>query len=522
MGGRLLRRVTSLGAALFWLTATLDATDAVALRPPTVAREATAATPVSPDGSVTPLQPRILNVNRLGNCEGPPSPGETVDVEARLFHVLPERTTVRWGLKVSSSPPGPIPWLTPSRTRRTIIERGAGFIERSDRLTVRPAGRALAAPLRLATWGAIANRPPSIGAALTIDLGTTLAIRTLDSAGKDVASGVAVTNAGCRRTRGATWRREGHAVAAFFHVDPTAAATIEVTAGGYFPATLTLQPQELQAGRIKHPVIVLTRAADMAKLEATVAPLVSGWRGDNAVTITDLQTGRTVSVNGARPQLAACTIKVFIMLAVAQDIGDGRYTAASIDWLVRSAMGPSATPPARELIRLAGGGDVGTGVHRINQIMWDLGMSNSILTHPPGYTWEEYGYLETKGIRDNLLTTDDLNLALGKLYRREALSSSATDYVLWSMTLATPFLNGSLGGPLPDEADLYHKIGLIGSPQNTWNDAGVVVFERGGRQYAYAISYMGSYGGSYYEAYLHGYQLSSIAWSFFSDAYRGQ
>ena len=149
-------------------------------------------------------------------------------------------------------------------------------------------------------------------------------------------------------------------------------------------------------------------------------------------------------------------------------------------------------------------------------------MSNSILTHPPGYTWEEYGYLETKGIRDNLLTTDDLNLALGKLYRREALSSSATDYVLWSMTLATPFLNGSLGGPLPDEADLYHKIGLIGSPQNTWNDAGVVVFERGGRQYAYAISYMGSYGGSYYEAYLHGYQLSSIAWSFFSDAYRGQ
>lgn len=255
---------------------------------------------------------------------------------------------------------------------------------------------------------------------------------------------------------------------------------------------------------------------DLAALDAQIRPLVNSWEGQHAVTVTDLQTGESISVNGNRPQYAACTIKIYMMIAVAQDITAGLYTHDDIAYLVERAMGPSTTPEARELIKRVGGGDIGAGVQRINGIIRDLGGAGSIITHPPAYPGEEYGYAASHGITDNLLTTDDLNLALGKLYRGEVLSPEMTGYVLWSMTIATDFLDGSLGGPLPDEATLYHKIGVLYQPFNVWNDSGIVVFNRDGQEYAYAISYLGGgTSGSYHESYGHGYQLSLIVWEAF-------
>lgn len=243
--------------------------------------------------------------------------------------------------------------------------------------------------------------------------------------------------------------------------------------------------------------------------------LIGSWQGDNAVSVTDLQTGRMVSVNGNRPQPAACTIKIFIMIAIAQDIEAGKITESQVYNLVLSAMGPSNTPPAYELIRIAGSGDYAAGVRRVNDIMRGLGMTQSIMRHAPSYPDIDLGF----GTGDNLLTANELNLALGKLYRGEVLSPWATQYVLWSMTFAIPGQQYSLGGGLPGEADLYHKIGLIYAPYNTWNDAGVVVFHRNGRDYAYAISYLGSRGSDWHDAYYHGADVSAAAWRAFSTAY---
>ena len=67
---------------------------------------------------------------------------------------------------------------------------------------------------------------------------------------------------------------------------------------------------------------------------------------------------------------------------------------------------------------------------------------------------------------------------------------------------------------------LYHKIGLVYAPYDTWNDAGIVVFNRGGREYAYAISYLGSWGGNLLDAYYHGAEVSAVTWAAFSGAYR--
>jgi beta-lactamase class A len=257
----------------------------------------------------------------------------------------------------------------------------------------------------------------------------------------------------------------------------------------------------------------------MIALRGDLAALVDSWPGEHAVSVLDVQTGQLVSVNGDRAQLAACSIKIFIMMAVAQDIEAGLYTAASVEDLVLDAMGPSNTPPARELIRIIGGGAIGAGVHRVNAIMRELGAERSILTHPPGYPEEEYGYAASHGIIENLLVADEVAMMLGKLYRGEALSPWATEYVLWSMTLAIPGQQGSLGGPLPYDAQLYHKIGLLFEPENTWNDVGIVTFERGDQTYAYAIAYLGAYAPDWLDAYFHGTSVSAAAWEAFSDYY---
>lgn len=259
---------------------------------------------------------------------------------------------------------------------------------------------------------------------------------------------------------------------------------------------------------------------DMGALEAQLRPMVESWGGWNAVSVTDLQTGRSISINGDRPQFAACTIKIFILVAVAQDIEAGRYSRESVYDLVLMAMGPSDTWPARELLRIVGGGDIGAGVHRVNELMWGMGATNSIMTHPPDFAGEEYGYADRYGISDNLLTTNDLNLMLGKIWRGEVagLGAVGRDYLLWSMTIAGPFHNASLGGPLPWEGvTFYHKIGLIYAPTETWNDAGIVVFNRNGQQYAYAISHLSSFSdGGWLTGHSNGYAAASVVWEAFS------
>jgi hypothetical protein len=179
-------------------------------------------------------------------------------------------------------------------------------------------------------------------------------------------------------------------------------------------------------------------------------------------------------------------------------------------------MGPSNTPPAYELIRIAGGGDYKAGIRRINDIMQQLGMQRSVLRHAPDFPDVDNGY----GTGDNYLVANELSVALAKLWRGEILTGWARDYVLWSMTIAIPGQQYSLGGGIPSEATLYHKIGLIYAPYNTWNDAGIVVFERNGQQVVYAITYLGSYGSNWLDAYYHGADASAVTWSAFERAYR--
>jgi beta-lactamase class A len=269
---------------------------------------------------------------------------------------------------------------------------------------------------------------------------------------------------------------------------------------------------------VSEPIPAAAIDPELAALQAELATLIESWAGEHALSVTDLQTGQTISVHGDRPQLAACAVKIALMMAVAQDIEAGRYTEQDVAALVQATMGPSDTWSARELLGRIGDGDIGAGVHRVNALMTELGATRSIMTHPPGYSWEEYGYLESHGTDENRVTTDDLNLILGKLYRGEALSPWATEYVLHSMTIAPDWMDQPLRAAVGAEPRIYHKIGQLYEPENVWNDAAIIVFERDGQRQAYAFSYLGGYGASWQEAYAHESELAAIVWGSMSAA----
>lgn len=277
--------------------------------------------------------------------------------------------------------------------------------------------------------------------------------------------------------------------------------------GGNVPTDLAPAPEMLPH----------VSAPDYNPLRAQLTDLLSSATGRNALTVLDLQTGESVSFHGNRRQLAACTIKIPIMVAVAQDITAGKYTAADVEHLVIPAMGPSLTWHARELLRITGDGDVGAGVRRANAIMQSFDVENSLMTHAPGYYGEEHGYGASHGEFENWLTTNDLARMLGGIWKGEGLTPSERSYVLWSLTLATPFLDGAFRAPLPGSVATFHKIGVLYQPENTWNDAGIVVIERDGVEYAYVVAFLSSQNEP---TYLNGYYLNQsindVAWQTFS------
>ena len=256
---------------------------------------------------------------------------------------------------------------------------------------------------------------------------------------------------------------------------------------------------------------------DYDALRAELEAVLASADGELALAVLDLQTNELISINGDRRRLAASVAKMPIMIAVARDITAGRYSAADVEYLVVSAMGDSENHTARELLRIIGNGDVGAGIRRINAILRAFGAKQSIVTHPPGYWGEEYGYAERLGETENWLTAEDTVRLFAGVWRGRGLTESERDYILWSLDLPSPFFDGPIRAALPDEAAAFHKTGVILEPENVWNDAGIVVFERGGEEYAYAYAFLSSRtGDSYMSGYYLNQQINQVIWEAFN------
>lgn len=256
--------------------------------------------------------------------------------------------------------------------------------------------------------------------------------------------------------------------------------------------------------------------AQLVDLKAVLASEIRAYPGLVALSVDDLQSGERISISGTRPQAGACTINLFLLLAVVDDLQNGLYSINEVDWMVKAAVGASDPKWARVLLIKTGGGSLMRGVDRVNQVMESIGATGSFYDHAPEY-WSEYSLAG----QDNVVTTDDLNTALGKLYRGDLFWPAYTQYALAKLLDVRPRLNNCLPALLPSQGvRVAHKIGFVNyAGYATYNDAGLVLIARGDRQIAYAISYLSQYNRNYWAAPGFGARLSRMVFDYFTSVY---
>jgi hypothetical protein len=256
-------------------------------------------------------------------------------------------------------------------------------------------------------------------------------------------------------------------------------------------------------------------SAAMESLRASIAAEVAAWSFDTAVAVTDLQTGETVSVNGDRPQLTGCAINLFVLMQSTIDVQDGRYPEAQVGDLIAATIYGSNPVTARDLLHIAGNGDIVAAMERVNVLLAGMGLTSTYYDHPPAY-WPAPSL---RGL-SNMTTALDMNRALAAFWRGEVMSFEWRDYLFDKLTGVKPGLNYLIQAGVTDGVT-GHKNGFFWLPEGYIdNDTGIVTFVRGGQTYAYALTFLTQGVGTKYADIPLGQAVSSLVWNYFSAAYQ--
>ena len=253
--------------------------------------------------------------------------------------------------------------------------------------------------------------------------------------------------------------------------------------------------------------------ADFLALRDALQAQIAASGLDAAVAVTDLQTGESINVNGEQPRLPGCTINFFVILSVVMDLQEGLYSESEVGDLISRTVWSSNPVTARDLLRKTGIGDIGAGLVKVNQLLDLLGLPVSSYDHPPAYPQESL-----QGTV-NVLTANETNRALTAVYEARVLDPGWRDYLLSKLTGVKPGLQylipAGVGGGV-----VAHKNGFF-AEYSGWvdNDAGIVLFDRGGRRYAYAISFFTESVPYKYADIPLGQTVSSLVWQYFSSRY---
>ncbi|MBA4180846.1 MAG: hypothetical protein C0506_09685 [Anaerolinea sp.] len=256
---------------------------------------------------------------------------------------------------------------------------------------------------------------------------------------------------------------------------------------------------------------------DMTGLQAALRKAVDAFpvSGAYAVTVTDLQTGLSVDVNGDYYQLSGCIMNIFVLMSALLDVQSGAYPLDDVSGLIASTLWSSNTATARALYRKTGGNDQDAGVIKVGRLMNErLGMTGTLIDHPPGYPFETLG-------RDpnNWISSNDTNRGLAALWDGGVLRDPYRVYLLDAMEEVMPSLNYLLA--YNPQGRVSHKNGWL-FEDGGWvdNDAGIVRFTKDGTEYAYAITFMSQDVASYRAEVPLGRQLARIAWDWFDATYK--
>jgi hypothetical protein len=207
---------------------------------------------------------------------------------------------------------------------------------------------------------------------------------------------------------------------------------------------------------------------------------------------------------------------LFVLMRVVVDLQAGRYPEPAPGDLIGQTINRSDPITARTLLRnYLGGGDLYRGLNNVNAFIQSLGMSATLMDHPPAFFDESvFG-----APRDNRITALDTNRGLRALWDGRILSPGWRDYMLRKMTLVKPGLNYLIPAGASSGAIVSHKNGFLYSEGWADNDIGIVWYERGGQRYGYAISFFTQYVPYKYADIPMGQTVSSLAYQWFVGRY---
>lgn len=298
--------------------------------------------------------------------------------------------------------------------------------------------------------------------------------------------------------------------------DAAAQATLTptVTATATATASPTPDPDPLVLSNVSKPLAGLRQ-----RLEQEIAAFQQRVGGNFAVAVTDLQTGETVHVNGESPRIPGCTMNFFVLLQTVRDLEDGRYPEPGTGDFIARTVYYSNPGTAAHLLRQSGGGDMLAGLWKVNDLLRNkLKLKTALYDHPPA---NDTFTLNAGKWQENTISPLDFNRALTQLYRGEVLNPLWTAYLVDKMSSVSPGLNHLIAAGVGDpNAIVAHKNGYIDYvPYYVDNDIGFVIFHRGGKQYAYAITFWSQDNPWVLSDAPLGAALSRLAWEYFSTTY---
>ncbi len=233
-----------------------------------------------------------------------------------------------------------------------------------------------------------------------------------------------------------------------------------------------------------------------------------------AAAVTDFQTGESIDVAGDSLRLPGCTINFFVLLSVVMDVEAGHYPESEVGQLISSTTWSSNAVTGRALLLKTGGGDIRAGVEKVNDLMTSLGLETSLYDHAPAFP----DLFSLRGSA-NILTAKEMNRGLANFYNGGIVSPAWRDYLMAKLTEVKPGLQYLIPAGV-GAGTVAHKNGFFPSAGG-WidNDAGIVLFASGGRQYAYAVSFFTEDVPSKYADIPLGQTVSSLVWQYFRSRY---
>ena len=228
-----------------------------------------------------------------------------------------------------------------------------------------------------------------------------------------------------------------------------------------------------------------------------------------ALAVTDLQTRKTISVDGDEVHRTGCVINQFPVYLIAEEAQKGNLDPNEMDLYIRNSVDRS-NPASTGVFLTHYFGSEAEGVRRVQDWMNRHGIEGTY-NHVPLHGSENW--------TDNVITANETNEVLSKLYPGELFNPEWTDYVMDVLTYDYFYYGIPAGVDI--DATVSHKIGYFWDSDG-WvhGDTGIVIFPAdGGREKAFAISIYTENGAAEFSIAPVAQDLTRTAYDYFKTKY---